>query len=120
MWPRVLRKGIPALITLTLMSTSWPDPARAAGFYAAGFRGGSSRPGYGVVAVGLGYRYYGHPLDDIPTIILTGMASTPNMVLGLTEDIAAAMSVSWRSAVFKPLMACVGERSECVTEFSAT
>ena len=56
MSPRVLRKGIPALIALTLMSTSWPDPARAAGFYAAGFRGGPYRPGYGVVAVGLGYR----------------------------------------------------------------
>ena len=63
MWPSVLRKGIPALITLTLMSASSPDAAHAAGLYAgAGFRGGSYRPGY--VAVGLGYRYFGYPLDD--------------------------------------------------------
>jgi hypothetical protein len=71
MWPRVLRKGIPALITLTLMSALLPDPARAGRFFAgAGLRGGVGpyRPGYVPLAVGvgvgLGYGYYGYPLDD--------------------------------------------------------
>ena len=66
MWPKVLRKVIPALITLTLMSTAWPDAVRATDDFAAstGLGGGPYRPGYSVVAVGLGYRHFGYSLDD--------------------------------------------------------
>jgi hypothetical protein len=68
MWPIVLRKGIPALIALTLVSAFLPDSARAAGGFYAGLRGGPYRPVYGTSAVGLrvgiGYGYFGYPLND--------------------------------------------------------
>ena len=60
MWPKVLRKRIPTLIGLTLMSAVLPHAAWAQdGFYAgAGF--GFYRPS---VAVGLGFGF-SHPFDD--------------------------------------------------------
>ena len=46
MWPIVLRKGIPALIALTLVSAFLPDAARAAGGFdaGAGFVAGHTGP----------------------------------------------------------------------------
>jgi len=71
MLPRVLRYGILALGALVLTGAFLPGAAAGREGFHAGPRGyafGLHRPAYGAIAVGLGvglgYAYYGHPLDD--------------------------------------------------------
>lgn len=72
MLPKALRRGILVLGVLLLAGALLPEAAKARdGLYAgAGFRSrgwGLRGPVYWSavgLGVGLGYRYYGHPLDD--------------------------------------------------------
>jgi hypothetical protein len=69
MFRTVLRRGIPTLCAALLAGALFAGRGVRGGFYAArGYGFGLHRPAYGAIAAGLGwglgYGYYGCPLDD--------------------------------------------------------
>jgi hypothetical protein len=66
MFLSAMRLGIPTLCAVLLAGSFLPNAVLARGrlYSTTGYSYGLYRPAYGAVAMGIGYQYYGYPLDD--------------------------------------------------------